>query len=514
MMSTRAIRFLLFFLLVSAVVFPWCFTLSLDETQPTRKIETQCHMIPTMEDIGPQLDCYIRGVDARIPWDNLTLYFDIVVTGSRPIAQVIFSCRPPGNQSWYNESMPENALKECVYSYAYDFILPDRLDLHVWQVRYFASDSDGYSSATEIVDVALKWQSFPDTPRFIMITSPSDIIYEYGTSGHRLEWQHLSSYQGSYYESPEQYQLWRDGFLVEWLQWPEQGVTVGADGLSLGTHTFQLTAIVGPPWKYTYDDEVTVDVVIGVPGEGSNPSMRYYLREYFDVTYIGNRELPLSILVMDLDGIENVSMMYSSDHEIWHEVMMTPDNDTGGLFVTSLPFENLSSLSRISYSVRYLACDSLGNWAATPLCSYEIQYSLLIGDCPVDLYDTPDLWYLVNTTGHHVTWECAMSGQFYSLYEDSYIIRRGRWRSQLTINVDGLHLGDHTFKIIVDCGGWSDSDTVTVHVVEQLPFGLHQDSVGPLKPASLLLMAGILVGPPVTILALVVLRRRRTKQTT
>ena len=77
-----------------------------------------------------------------------------------------------------------------------------------------------------------------------------------------------------------------------------------------------------------------------------------------------------------------------------------------------------------------------------------------------------------------------------------------------------FHLGDHTFKIIVDCGGWSHSDTVTVSVVKQLPFGRPQDSVGPLKPASLLLMVGILVGPPVAILALVVLRRRRTKQTT
>jgi hypothetical protein len=121
----------------------------------------------------------------------------------------------------------------------------------------------------------------------------------------------------------EQYELRQDGSLIGWMQWPDEGLSVNIDGLSLGTYRYQLTAIIGNPWVNTYSNQVRVDVVTGIPGEGSNPSMKYYLRKYSVQTYIqGNFTLPLQILVKDTDGIEEVILIHSFDDGPWSNLSM------------------------------------------------------------------------------------------------------------------------------------------------------------------------------------------------
>jgi hypothetical protein len=222
-----------------------------------------------------------------------------------------------------------------------------------------------------------------------------------------------------------------------------------------------------------------------VLSDDNPPSMKYYLRNYSVEMYIqGNYSLPLQILVEDIDGVEDVILTYSFNNSPWSNVSMTEMSGESGWYEANLDFPSFEMYDRHSVDVQYAAKDTLGNWAITPLCVYSIYANPLTADIGVEVYDTPDLWYLVETTGHTITWS-ATAGYFYSLYEDGYLIVESQWSNPLTINVDGLETGDHVFKLYVSGGGWGDSDNVTVHVVastDDIPFGAFTDSVEPNMP--------------------------------
>jgi hypothetical protein len=432
---------------------------------------------------GPTFDFYTKRVDARIPWDNLTLDFDATVSGPKPITEVIFSYAFSNENSWNNKTMTMNSFIANGYRCTHNFILPDRENAYSWSVKYYAQDADGHYCTTELVNVTLKWQAFSDTPRSTKTTSPPNIIYEYETTGHTIEWKHLSQQDGQYYDAPEQYELRKDGILIEWMQWPKDALVVNIDGLLMGTHRYQLLAIAGTPWKYTYWDEVTVDVVSGVPGEGSNPSMKYYLKAFYSGIYpFDNFSLPVRILVEDPDGVEAVFAIYSFNNGPWSNISMTEDDNDPGWYETSLDFPGFSQTSELhTCAVKYTAKDTLGNWAMTPLCTYSILATTTTADISVDVYDTPDLWYLVGTTAHTVTWK-SIGGLSYSLYEDGHLIEKNKWSGPVTINVDGHECGNHVYELHVSGGMWSDFDEVIVHVVDSIqdiPFGAYTDSVEP-----------------------------------
>jgi hypothetical protein len=432
---------------------------------------------------GPKFGFYTKRIDARISEDNLTIYFGATVSGPVTITEVIFTYTALNEDFWYNETMSMNPFTTNKYHHAHNFILPDREHAYSWWVKYYAQDADGGYCTTEPVNVTIKWQAFPDRFRSTRVTSPPDIIYEYETTGHNIEWRYLSPQFGQNYEAPEQYELWKNGLLIEWMQWSNDELVVNIDGLPMGIHRYQLMAIVGSPWSYTYRDEVTVDVVSGIPGEGSNPSMKYYLKNYYSAIYpFDNFSLPIRILVEDPDGVEAVFAIYSFNNGLWSNISMTENNNDPGWYETSLDFPGFSQASGShTCAIRYTAKDTLGNWAMTSLCTYSILATTVTGDVSVEVYDTPDLWYLIGTTGHTVTWK-SIGGISYSLYEDEHLIEKSKWSGPVTINVDGHECGEHVYKLHVSGGMWSDFDEVTVHVVDSIqniPFGAYTDSVEP-----------------------------------
>ncbi len=219
------------------------------------------------------------------------------------------------------------------------------------------------------------------------------------------------------------------------------------------------------------------------------PSLRYYLRRYY-YTYWGyGFNLSLELFVEDPSGVGQVLMMSSYDGDAWQNATMIQDAANAGWYASYLLFPADSSSSPVTgylgyvYEVKYAANDTLGNWARTQSCTYQMLFSSLQSDgVSIELYDTPDLWYLAGTTGHTVTW-AVRSGHpnQYALREDSHLIEDWPWTGPLTANVDGLSLGNHVFALSVSEGWASDADNVTVHVVEQLPAGYSITTVGPLS---------------------------------
>ncbi|MHA2086447.1 MAG: hypothetical protein ACXABD_22100 [Candidatus Thorarchaeota archaeon] len=167
-----------------------------------------------------------------------------------------------------------------------------------------------------------------------------------------------------------------------------------------------------------------------------------------------------AIIVEDHDGVDAVTMMYSQkegdsenismstqDTGVWQNVTMSQGLD--GWYETTIPVSNISEpYSWCSYLVKYVANDTLGNWEVSPLCIYVFTQTIVTADWfSIDLHDTPDLWYLVGTTGHTFTWSVmdihGQSGWPYVLYEDGHLIEMWSWSGNLTISVDGLELGNH-----------------------------------------------------------------------
>jgi hypothetical protein len=70
-------------------------------------------------------------------------------------------------------------------------------------------------------------------------------------------------------------------------------------------------------------------------------------------------------------------------------------------------------------------------------------------------------------------------GFYYTLLKDGHVLEKHEWLGELTINVDGLSLGDHAYQLAVNGGFSTGRDNVTVHVVTELPFGVPTGSVGP-----------------------------------
>lgn len=221
-----------------------------------------------------------------------------------------------------------------------------------------------------------------------------------------------------------------------------------------------------------------------VPGEGSNPTMEYYPRKFYAAERY-NYNLEVKVLAKDPDGIASVIMHYADlGSSEWDQTAMVQAEDREDLFAANLEFSYNSTGGRVYDTFRqvfYVATDSLGNVAQSPLFEFGMGQNILTVDDDPQLYDTPDLWYLPGTTGHEVTWATAAHGFRYVLLKDGLLLEQHNWiwNQELTINVDGLELGEHVYRLTID-GGWSqEMDTVTVHVVNELPSGVPTDSVGP-----------------------------------
>ncbi|MGY5854759.1 MAG: hypothetical protein RTU92_14410 [Candidatus Thorarchaeota archaeon] len=219
-----------------------------------------------------------------------------------------------------------------------------------------------------------------------------------------------------------------------------------------------------------------------VPDEA--PFLDYYLRNYSIYTYtVEVQQITLKIVVEDSDGIGSVLMMHRNSSEYpWINVSMIENPAIEGEYSTDFAFEltglNLSAVIfppkgkvKDRHEVMYSAIDSLGNEAVTEVLTYEtIWGGTTTVDSVVELMDTPDMQYVLGTTGNTLTWRATFNpdswGTYY-LYRDNYLIECAIWSStEIETNVDGLSTGSHAFTMYADFSLGDDTDNATVSVIE------------------------------------------------
>ena len=148
-------------------------------------------------------------------------------------------------------------------------------------------------------------------------------------------------------------------------------------------------------------------------------------------------------------------------------------------FVNSPTYETISSLvpsgSEVSitryglieaeYHWQYRAKDSDGaisDWVEFGVVG-NIDFTVLF-DVPV-VNSPADIIYEEGTTGHNIIWIATDSNpDTYSIFKNTVEITSGSWSSGtlITLNVDGLSIGLHEYKITVkDSTGKFTSDSVT-----------------------------------------------------
>lgn len=253
----------------------------------------------------------------------------------------------------------------------------------------------------------------------------------------------------------------------------------------------------------------------------NGPIMEYYPRKYFTDVYM-NHDLTIIVVASDPDGVHTVTMNYSEHgSDKWILTTLQQDEDNSEFYKGHLVFEENETEPyprESSFLVQYIANDTLGNRAQSPLFDFGVVFMSVTSDNIVDLYETPDLWFLVGTTGHSITWLDEGYGRTYTLLKDGLLLEEHRWQGELTINVDGLSLGDHLYSLEVRHGSGIDTENVTVHVVEELPTGVSTGSVGPItdivdSALSEFQLMTILVGSILLliILVLVIFFRRQTR---
>jgi len=255
--------------------------------------------------------------------------------------------------------------------------------------------------------------------------------------------------------------------------------------------------------------------------------LRYYLRKFRKLYYFppySSITLDLNLLVEGSDDIDKVLVMCTPVGNSTFNQSMT-SSSTENLYTSSLivPVPEDAPITGYSpyiiyYEVRYFVNTTSGQSIHSEICPYQFYLQGLHSDGGGVLYDTPDLWYLEGTTGHEITWKLESgSAKEYRLSEDGYLIEHWSWSDPLTINVDELGLGEHVFSIYAYEGGWGDSETVTVHVVTELPFGVNTDDAKPITNIldnpilTPILLVSVGIGSVILIVVILVVYKSRIK---
>ncbi len=95
------------------------------------------------------------------------------------------------------------------------------------------------------------------------IDNPSDINYVVGTTGHTITWSPVD-------DTPERFDIYRNGSLIESGSWDGSPIVLNVDGLSIGTYNF--TLVVFDSLGHWTNDTVFVTVIAGTTTTSTTPT--------------------------------------------------------------------------------------------------------------------------------------------------------------------------------------------------------------------------------------------------
>ena len=309
------------------------------------------------------------------------------------------------------------------------------------------------------------------------------------------------------------YILYRDGIEITQTavsEYLDTGLTAGT------TYVYELKAVdtSGNDSPMVQDSASTNEIIIALRGQyrcGEATSPTQNIRPYFQILnddeatatlsdislrYWFTSEIPLNEIQHQFEYVAvNAQNVYYNlgdigDHqylEVGFETTATvpnymgnPDNLPNALpgdaYTGDVQMRLTDPLNRFIQTNDYSFDPSItSSYADSLLITVYYQDQLVWGKepgftNPAPIIDHPaDISYDLGTTGHTITWTATdIDPDTYTITLDGTVVDSGNWisGSSITINVDGLSLGENLYTIVVnDQAGKSATDVVKVTVI-------------------------------------------------
>jgi parallel beta-helix repeat protein len=303
-------------------------------------------------------------------------------------------------------------------------------------------------------------------PSIPIINQPQDLAYAEGSTGNTVTWLPFD-------DALSHWELEIDGALFASDTWDFVDITVDVDGLAYGTHTAVITV-------WDVDQNSVTDTVVITVFDDTPPT----ISSESDV-----------IVFADASG-QVVEWTASDLHPDTLEFLIDDVVVDTGTWETGIIQESLDGLSVGDHIAQIIVYDVDGN-SATDI----IVVRVVDDDTPPTINSPADLTYTEGFTQNFIVWSGSDE------YPDSYRVvfngstyETGAWTgAAITVNVDGLSAGNHTFTVTVyDGAGLSASDSVTVIVVPPEGF------TTPPPPADLTLLIILGAGAAVVVVIVII----------
>ncbi|MBN2149920.1 MAG: hypothetical protein JW839_00610 [Candidatus Lokiarchaeota archaeon] len=271
------------------------------------------------------------------------------------------------------------------------------------------------------------------------ITTPSDLAYEQGTTGHAIAWNVTDASVGT-----TSYTVFRNGSDVGSGGWGSgTPIGVNVDSLMLGSYNYTIVAIDG--LGGTVSDEVIVRV---------NPNIWPSIDSPADVYYVhGSPGNTISWNVTDASVGTTSYAVFRNGTEV-----------ATGSWVsgTTVPI-NVDGLAVGTYTFQMNANDGLGG-------SVQDEVLVTVANVAPTISSPADVSYVHGTTGHAISWivtDASVGAASYTVYRNGTPVATGPWTpgNPVPISVDGLAVGSYNYTIVADDDlGGSVQDIVIVMV--------------------------------------------------
>ncbi|MFX0138457.1 MAG: ABC transporter substrate-binding protein, partial [Candidatus Hodarchaeota archaeon] len=289
----------------------------------------------------------------------------------------------------------------------------------------------------------------------VNITHPSDITYIEGQTGNNISWNITSNFVESPY-----YDLYVDDVFNKTDTWASGiPVTINVDGLPVGTHEYRIEVHNG---DLDTEDTVYVEVLDldSLPIDITHPSNITYLEGLIGYFCIWN--------------ITSDYVISPSYNLYVNDVLNKTDTWVSGIPVII----NVDGLPAGTHEYRIEVHN--GNTIANDTAYVKV---LTISQLKIDISHPLNLTYIEGQTGYSLMWTITSEyivDHYYNLYIDDMFNTTDTWESGIPviINVDGLPVGTHEYRIEVHNGIFTENDTTYVEVLSlnALPIDISRPS--------------------------------------
>ncbi|MCY3414927.1 MAG: BspA family leucine-rich repeat surface protein [Candidatus Heimdallarchaeota archaeon] len=305
----------------------------------------------------------------------------------------------------------------------------DELTVGVYNFTIYLNDTSGnYAVDTVLVFV------YDNTAPYL--SNPDDLIYEQATYGHEIEWDIGDPNAGEFY-------ILLNGSIYNSTQsWSTGIISTKVNDLSLGTYNF--TIVVSDSENNWLTDTVIIDVIDTTIPELSQPDDLSY-----EETTIGNE-------IVWSAGDPNPGQYYILLNGSIHQSIQGWVN---GTITTSI-----DELTHGSYNFTLVLIDTEGNTAYD-----EVIINVVDTTAPlVEIIGASG--YHVGTTNNTLIWYAGdVNPGVYQVLLDGELYNQSTWvNGTVYLNIDGLILGEYSFRLIINDSLGNAHDATLVLVIYDL----------------------------------------------